>query len=171
MFDSLNCLRSSKRNPPWIPWPFIPGESPISKSWRFVKPGGPPSQDASGKWRFWLGSPSLKKVRIIVVTTEKGDNPSYLLNHLTLVIGGFFLLQGKNPSHKKKRFPKHQPKPPIEIWVIAIPTKSSYCLVLSIKKKHIIRYTMYWDAPPFPVAVAFSELYKDPLPKMSDCRW
>ncbi len=38
----------------------------------------PPSQDASGKWRFRLGFPDPKHEIILVVTiTGKGDNPRY----------------------------------------------------------------------------------------------
>ncbi len=39
--------------------------------------GCPPSQDASGKWRFSSGFPTKHETILVVTITGKGDNPSY----------------------------------------------------------------------------------------------
>ncbi len=40
--------------------------------------GCPPSQDASGKWRSFLGSPTNVKVQ--VVTMGRGTTPRYMIH-------------------------------------------------------------------------------------------
>ena len=86
--------------------------------------GCPPSQDASGKWRFRLGSPT-KNITIFVVTlTGQGDNPintpknSHISKELykpgtqmTLVLIGKGLVLGGWPSKIEV------------IWVPGIPFK------------------------------------------------
>ena len=81
----------------------------------------PPSQDASGKWRFSLGSPTTNRL-ILVVTTQldRGDNPT--INHrkkhnnfktscqhpkeTNTSSCPFFSIQRKQPNQKNPSQPK-----------------------------------------------------------------
>ncbi len=80
----------------WHHLQFIPNSQQPSRSWSFPSEMGsfgskklflqwyerftlgcPPSQDASGKWRFRLGSPTKNIIILVVTATGQGDNPRF----------------------------------------------------------------------------------------------
>ena len=85
----------------------------------------PPTQDASGKWRFWLGFPTKNVIILVVTVTGWGVDLRYKNNFLLpkttsqvfavksshlLLPPGFWKID-KNPLHKseKKKLPNTHP--------------------------------------------------------------
>ena len=83
LFSLLN-IRHPKKFQPFSRWlsEVFHSTSTMTMGERSKTWVGPPSQDASGKWRFSSGSPSLKYSVNLVVTSQHpgpGDNPIYNL--------------------------------------------------------------------------------------------
>ena len=57
--------------------------------------GCPHSQDASGKWRFRLGSPTKNIIILVVTVTGQGDNPKYVEIH-----GWISIHSGEKKTHQ-----------------------------------------------------------------------